>query len=250
VDTRSEAPEALEPTERELRVQLAAAYRLVDRFQMTDLIFNHISVRVPGPEHHFLINPFGLLYSEVTASNLVKIDLDGNIIGDSPWRVNRAGFNIHSAIHMAREELRCVLHTHTRYSVAVSAMEEGLLPLHQGAMRFYNRLAYHDYEGVAQSPAERERLVRDLGDRRAMLLRNHGLLVMGGTVAEAFMAAYALEKACEVQVLAQSTGQPLIVPSPDVCELTAQQLSGGRTTQMAFDAYMRLLDREDPSYKD
>jgi ribulose-5-phosphate 4-epimerase/fuculose-1-phosphate aldolase len=243
------APQAADLSERELRVQLAAAYRLIDRFQMSDLIYTHISVRLPGPEHHFLINPFGLMFHEVTASSLIKVDIDGNIVGDSEWRANPAGFVIHSAIHAARQDLQCVVHTHTRDGIAVSALDCGLLPISQFSMQFYNRVAYHNYEGVALSLAERDRLVQDLGDKKIMILRNHGLLTGGCTIPEAFILMFYLNRACEVQITAQSAGTPLTLPDPAVCELAATQLNYANQGQLEWSALTRMLDREDPSYR-
>ncbi len=238
-----------QPSEQELRVQLAAAYRLIDQFNLTDLVSTHISVRIPGPERHFLINPFGLLFGEITASSLVKIDLAGNLVGESDWPVNQAGFVIHSAIHAAREDLHCVLHTHTRSGMAVSALACGLLPISQFSMLFYNRVAYHDYEGVSLELAERERLVQDLGDKRVMILRNHGLLTAGHTVAEAFFLMYYLDRSCEVQLAAQAAGK-LILPPASVCEHAAAQQTYDQPGQLEWSALIRKLDREDPSYRD
>ncbi|MDX2215840.1 MAG: class II aldolase/adducin family protein [Oculatellaceae cyanobacterium bins.114] len=249
-DLQSYAPKAdLNLSERELRIQLAAAYRLIDKFQMSDLIYTHISVRIPGPDHHFLINPYGMMFHEITASSLVKIDLYGNIVGESEWAVNPAGFVIHSAIHAAREDLHCVLHTHTKYGMAVSALECGLLPISQFALQFHNRVAYHDYEGVALDLDERERLVSDLGDRKVMILRNHGLLTAGRTVPEAFILMFYLNRACEVQITAQSTGTPLITLSDEVCEHAAVQQDIEDLGQLEWPALIRLLDRDDPSYR-
>ncbi|SHN21291.1 class II aldolase/adducin family protein [Cryptosporangium aurantiacum] len=213
-------------TEWALRCELAAVYRLVDHFRMTDLIFTHISLRLPGPEHHFLINPYGLLFSEITASNLVKIDLDGNPVEPTPHPVNPAGFVIHSAVHKARADAQCVLHTHTKAGCAVAAQRDGLLPLNQMSMEFYRRVGYHEYEGVALSLAEQERLVADLGPHPALILRNHGLLTVGATAGQAFLRMHYLERACEIQVAAQSTGVPLVLPEPEVCERAARQLTG------------------------
>ena len=193
-------------TEQRLRQELAACYRLIAHFRMSDLIFTHISLRLPGPEHHFLINPYGLLFDEITASSLVKIDLQGRPVEPSPHPVNPAGFVIHSAIHAAREDAHCVLHTHTRAGCAVAALECGLLPVNQMSMEFYGRVAYHAYEGIALDMDEQQRLVADLGDKPVMILRNHGLLATGGSVAEAFLRMYYLEKACEIQLAAQSAG--------------------------------------------
>lgn len=235
--------------ERSLRIQLAAAYRLIDKFRMTDLVETHISVQLPGAEH-FLINPYGLLFQEITASSLVKIDLQGNTIGSSEWQVNPAGFVIHSAIYRARPDAVCVLHTHSRYVMAVSALESGLLPLSQIGLQFYNRVAYHDYEGVSLELDEQERLANDLGDHDVMLLRNHGLLTVGRTVAEAFYLAYYMEKACEIQVLAQSTGSKLIELPTAVCEKSAAQQDVEDLGQLQWKALIRMLDRDDPSYRE
>ncbi len=238
-----------ELSERELRIQLAAAYRLLDKFKMTDLISTHLSVRVPGPDDHFLINPFGMMFHEITASSLVKIDLDGNIVSDSEWPVNPAGFVIHSAIHAARVDLTCVFHTHTRYGMAVSALECGLLPISQFAMKFYNRVAYHDYEGVSLELDERERLVKDLGGKKVMILRNHGLLTAGRTISEAFYLMYYLDRSCEVQITAQSSGAKLVIPPESVCEHSALQQDIEDLGQLEWTALIRMLDRQDPSYR-
>ena len=250
LDLQSYFPKAnLNLTERELRIQLAAAYRLIDKFQMSDLIYTHISVRVPGPEHHFLINPYGMMFNEITASSLVKVDLEGNIVGESEWSVNPAGFVIHSAIHAAREELHCVLHTHTKYGMAVSVLDCGLLPITQFSLQFYNRVAYHNYEGVSLSLEERERLVKDLGDKKVMILRNHGLLTAGRTIPEAFILMFYLNRSCEVQIAAQSAGTPLIIPPVDVCEHSAIQQEVDDLGQLEWPAFVRMLDRDDPSYR-
>src|SRR6202142_4187413 len=202
--------------EARLRRELAAVYRLIAHFRMTDLIFNHISVRLPGPEHRFLLNPFGLLYEEVTASSLVIVGLDGELITDGPWQVNAAGFVIHSAVHEAREDALCVLHTHTKAGCAVAAQEQGLLPLNQMSLEFYNRVAYHDYEGIALSNAEKKRLVAALSAKPVMILRNHGLLTVGATPGEAFLRMFYLERSCEVQVDAVAGGTPIVTPPPEV----------------------------------
>ena len=237
--------------EQEARIDLAACYRLIAQFRMTDLVYTHISARIPGTEH-FLLNPYGLLFDEVTASNLVRIDIEGNIVEDTPYTVNPAGFTIHSAVHRARPDVNCVLHTHTRAGIAVSALREGLLPISQIALQFHDRLAYHDYEGIALDLDERDRLARDLGDRKAMILRNHGLLTAGGSVAEAFSLMFYLERACEIQVAALSSGRELIMPSPEVCAKVARQYeeddepAGTRE----WRALLRQLDRTDPGYRD
>jgi ribulose-5-phosphate 4-epimerase/fuculose-1-phosphate aldolase len=240
-----------------LRQELAAVYRLIAHFRMTDLIFTHISLRLPGPDHHFLINPYGLLFEEITASTLVKIDLDGRQVEDTPYVVNPAGFVIHSAIHAARPDAMCVLHTHTKAGCAVAAQQQGLLPLNQMSMEFYGRVAYHDFEGVALNLAEQKRLVDDLGDRPVMILRNHGLLTVGSTAAQAFLRMYYLEKACEIQTTAQAGGA-LIIPTRDVCEYTARQLAGEAEADLqddvgydlAWTALLRLLSRMAPDYAD
>ena len=187
----------------DMRVDLAACYRLVARYGMTDLVYNHITARIPGPEHHILINPYGMLYEEITASSLIKVDLAGNVVAKPDgldYSVNAAGYIIHSAVHEAREDVVCVIHTHTRAGTAVSALAEGLLPLSQTAMRFHGHLAYHDYEGPAFNRGEKERLVRDLGHRNAMILHNHGLLACGPSIPQAFNLIYWLESACRIQV--------------------------------------------------
>ncbi|NIR31341.1 MAG: class II aldolase/adducin family protein [Gammaproteobacteria bacterium] len=235
------------------RVQLAAAYRLVARFGMTDLIYTHLSARVPGHSEHFLINPYGWLFDEITASSLVKIDLDGNAVDPATHPVNPAGFVIHSAVHAARPDVGCVMHTHTLPGMAVAASERGLLPLNQISMQFYERIAYHDYEGISLDLGERERLVHDLGDKRAMILRSHGLLTVGRTVPEAFSVMYYLDRACAVQVAALSMGTP-VVPPPEVCEHAARQHEqhaegSAEHLDREWHALLRMLDREDPGYK-
>ena len=245
--------------EARLRRELAAVYRLIAHFKMTDLIYNHISVRLPGPEHRFLLNPFGLLYEEITASNLVVVGLDGQLVTDGPWKVNPAGFVIHSAIHSAREDALCVLHTHTKAGCAVAAQEHGLLPLNQMSLEFYNRVAYHDYEGIALSNAEKDRLVADLGDKAVMILRNHGLLTVGATPGQAFLRMFYLERSFEIQVDALAGGAPIVVPPPEVCEHTARQFEGGQSKDdysidaspnLAWAAMLRLVERLYPDYKD
>lgn len=257
--TTSAATNPAVDVETQLRRELAACYRLVAHYRMTDLIFNHISVRIPGPDHHFLLNPYGLLYEEVTASSLVKVDLDGELVEPSEYTVNPAGFVIHSAIHGAREDARCVLHTHTQAGCAVAAQKHGLLPLSQMALDFYNHVGYHDYEGIALDLAERERLVADLGDKPVMILRNHGLLSVGETVAEAFFRIYYLEKACQIQIAAQAA--ELTMPTPEVCEYTYKQknspenlsnnlLEDSNYIDRTWSAMIRLVERLYPDYKD
>ncbi len=242
-------------TEWQLRRELAATYRLIAHFRMTDLIFTHISLRLPGPDHHFLINPYGLLFEEITASNLVKIDLDGNPVGASEYSVNPAGFVIHSAIHRARDDAQCVLHTHSKAGCAVAALDEGLLPVNQMSMEFYRQVAYHDYEGIALDLDEQERLVSDLGDRPVLILRNHGLLTVGESASQAFLRMFYLDKACEIQLAAAAAG-PLRLPSPEVCEHTAGQFAGTVTgdytdpegNALAWAALLRLVERIAPDY--
>jgi ribulose-5-phosphate 4-epimerase/fuculose-1-phosphate aldolase len=235
-----------------VRVDLAACYRLAAHFAMTDLIYTHISARVPGPEHHFLINAFGLMWDEITASALVKVTLDGDVVEDlSGGGINRAGYVIHSAVHRARPDVACVMHTHTQAGVAVSAQDEGLLPISQHAMRFWNAIGYHDYEGLALETDEQARLVRDFGRHKAMILRNHGLLVCGESIAQAFDLMYYLERACRIQVTAMAGGARLRRPSAEVAEKTARQFSGlpYKAKKTEWKALLRMLDKTDPSYK-
>jgi ribulose-5-phosphate 4-epimerase/fuculose-1-phosphate aldolase len=234
------------------RVDLAAAYRLVALYGWDDLIFTHISARVPGPDHYFLLNPYGMMFEEVTASSLVKIDFEGNKVMDSPHFINPAGFTIHSAVHAAREDALCVMHLHTDYGIAVSAQENGLLPISQQAMFPLASLAYHDYEGLALNEEEKPRLVSDLGDKNYMILRNHGLLTIGKTAAEAFLSMYILERACRIQILAQSGGGELHNVPPPIIDLTAKQLSAvtvGQGAELIWPGLLRKLDRIDPSYR-
>jgi ribulose-5-phosphate 4-epimerase/fuculose-1-phosphate aldolase len=213
------------PEEWKARQDLACAYRLFDHFGWHGLIFNHITLRVPGTESTFLINPYGLMYREVTASNLVKIDVDGNIIGDSDYPVNRAGFVIHSALHMARPDAHAIMHTHTNEGVAVGAQEHGLLPLSMGAIGLQGAIAYHEFEGISLDTGERERLIADLGNKNVLILRNHGLLTCGGTIAEAFMRMRTLQGACEMQVMALAGGTKLHYPAPETLKVTADQVN-------------------------
>ena len=237
------APSVHSEAERQVREDLAAAYRLVALYGMDDSIYTHISARVPGTDDQFLINPFGMLFRDITASSLVKIDLAGNIVEPSDYDVNPAGFTIHSAVHAARHDAVCVLHTHTVAGVAVSSLAGGLQPCNQWALQFHHRVAYHDYEGIALNHAERERLVADLGPtHRALILRNHGLVTLGRSVAEGFILMHNLERACRVQVAVQGTGQPIYPVPEDVCELTAQQYASGDTNRLAAvssDPYAR-----------
>src|SRR5436190_5477163 len=190
-----------------IRLDLAAAYRMVAHYGWDDLIFTHLSARIPGPEHHFLLNPYNLMFEEVTASSLIKVDTNGNPVEPTPFITNPAGFTIHSAVHMAREDAQAVMHLHTPHGQAVSAHSDGLLPLTQTAMAIREEVAYHEYEGIAVDLSERERIVADLGDKSAMIFRNHGTLAVGETVGEAFLKLYFLERACEAQVLALTAGE-------------------------------------------
>jgi len=234
------------------RVDLAAAYRAVALYGWDDLVFTHISARVPGPGHHFLINPYGMLFEEITASSLVKIDLQGRKVMDSPFEINPAGFTIHSAVHEAREDAHCVMHLHTPDGVAVSCQKAGLLAISQHSLFPLASLAYHDYEGVALEPAEKARLVKDLGDRNSMILRNHGLLTCAETVADAFLFMFMLQKACEIQVRAQAGGGELIPIARPIVEgirkaaKVVLRQSGG---MIAWPAILRKLDRQDPSWR-
>ena len=256
VATRPAGPEAMSETEWQIRCDLAALYRLVAHHRWTDFIYTHISARIPGPEHHFLINKFGVNFHQMRASDLVRIDLEGNVVedsGKSSRDVNAAGFTIHSAVHIARPDLTCVVHTHSSAGIAVSAMKDGLLPLSQHAMKFYNRLAYHDYEGVALDLGERDRLVRDLGQHKAMILRNHGLLAGGTSIAEAFSQLYMLERACAAQVAALSCGRELTIPPADVCQHASDQFKSFEADDahyaMLWDAALRLIEVGKPDYR-
>jgi len=233
------------------RVDCAALYRLVALYGWDDMIFTHISMRVPGPDHHFLINPYGLFFEEMTASSLVKVDLDGNIVAPTPYYINPAGFTIHSAIHAAREDALCVIHLHTDAGVGVSAQKEGLLPLTQNALLTLPNLAYHGYEGVALNLDERERLVKDLGDKNLMLLRNHGTLAVGSSAAAAFVGIFFLERACAQQVAALSGGRENVLIAPE--EAQEETRNGparamGGVSGLAWPGLKRKLDRELPGY--
>jgi ribulose-5-phosphate 4-epimerase/fuculose-1-phosphate aldolase len=240
--------------ERAIRVDLAATYRLVALFGWDDLIFTHISARVPGPEHHFLINPYGMLFEEITASSLVKIGMDGSPVGRTNYKVNPAGFTIHSAVHEAREDAGCVMHLHTLDGTAVATSREGLKPLNQTAQLVLGDLCYHDYEGVALDHAERPRLQNDLGTKNLMLLRNHGTLAVGRTCADAFMRMYYLERACSMQVRTRILGHDDYPTVQDVIDKnTALGISGGMTRlaeELMWPALIRKLDRLDRSFRD
>jgi ribulose-5-phosphate 4-epimerase/fuculose-1-phosphate aldolase len=236
-----------------VRVNLAACYRVAAHFRMTDLIYTHISARVPGPESHFLINAYGLLFDEITASSLVKVTLAGDIVEDpTGLGINPAGYLIHGAVHGARHDVGCVIHTHTTAGLAVAAQKHGLLPLTQHAMRFTGCLAYHDYEGIALDADEQQRLVRDLGACNAMILRNHGLLTCGPSVHDAFDLMLHLERACQAQVAAMAGGAELNLPPPAVARKVAEQFArpGRRAPANAWAALLRMLDRIDPGYRE
>lgn len=235
-----------------LRVDLAACYRLVALYGWSDLVFTHLSARVPGPQHCFLINPYGLMFDEITASSLVKVDAQCNKMIESPFPVNPAGFMIHSCIHDARPDVACVLHTHSRAGVAVSAQECGLLPISQQSTFVLTSLGYHDYEGVALREDEKPRLARDLGSNTNLMLRNHGLLVVGGSIPEAFLAMYTFENACRIQIDALTAGQVVKV-DPAILrnlEQVRKTVTVGQGAGIAWPALLRKLDRIDPSYKD
>jgi ribulose-5-phosphate 4-epimerase/fuculose-1-phosphate aldolase len=247
------------------RQELACAYRVFDHFGWHGLIFNHITLRVPGTDSTFLINPYGLMYREVTASNLVKIDVDGNIIGDSDYPVNRAGFVIHSALHMARPDAHAIMHTHTTEGVAVGAQEHGLLPLSMGAIGLQGHMAYHEYEGISLDTGERDRLVKNLGNKNVLILRNHGLLTCGSTIAEAFMRMRGLQQACEIQVATLAGGTKLHLPAPETLKVTSDQVNeinrkGGSVhgkpkdgeassaAELMWAAMTRWMTDKDPGY--
>lgn len=245
--------EQVSDQEWQVRVDLAAAYRLVAHYGWDDLIFTHISARVPGPDHHFLINPYGMMFDEIKASSLVKVDLDGGIVNDTPHIINPAGFTIHSAVHAAREDALCVMHLHTDYGIAVSAQKDGLLPISQQALFPLSSLGYHDYEGLALNDAEKPRLVADLGTKNNLILRNHGLLTIGKSAAEAFLSMYILERACRIQILAQSGGAELVsVPQQIVSGIAAQMraVTVGQGSALTWPGLLRKLDRVDPSYRE
>lgn len=236
-----------------VRVDLAAAYRLVALYGWDDLIFTHISARVPGADHHFLLNPYGMMFEEVTASSLVKIDLEGQKVMDSPHSINPAGFTIHSAVHAARSDAICVMHLHTSYGIAVSAQKQGLLPISQQAMFALSSLAYHDYEGLALDDEEKPRLVADLGEKKYLILRNHGLLTLGHTVAEAFLGMFLLERACQIQILAQAGGGELASIQPTIIDRVASQMSAvtmGQGAALSWPGLLRKLDRINASYRE
>ena len=241
-------------TEQELRVKLAACYRIFDYMGWSEMIYNHITVKVPGPEQHFLINPFGLHYSEVKASNLVKVDIDGSIVEDTDYAVNPAGIVIHTAIHAARPDIQCIAHTHTNAGMAVACTQEGLRADNFYSALMHNQIAYHDFEGITVMDDEKSRLVANLGNKSLMILRNHGLLTGGRSIPEAFQNLWAIERACQVQVTTDSTGRPSIPIGPEILakseQLVAIQAIGEPTGELEFKAFTRLIDKIDPSYKD
>ena len=250
--TKSDIQNMVSAEEWQLRVDLAACYRLVALYGWSDLVFTHISARLPGPEHHFLINPYGLMFDEITASSLVKVDMQCNKLIDSPYPVNPAGFVIHSAVHEAREDVQCVLHTHTRAGVAVSAQKNGVLPISQQSTFVLASLAYHGYEGVAFRDEEKPRLQADLGHANFLMLRNHGLLTCGKTIADAFLSMYTFEAACKIQIDAQAGGGELTQVHPQILTGVAQAMrvqTGGLGGAFVWPSLIRKLDRTDPSYK-
>ena len=249
MDVKSKVSEA----EWKLRVDLAAAYRLVALYGWDDLVFTHISARVPEGDHHFLINPYGMTFDEVTASSLVKIDLEGRKVMDSPYEINPAGFTIHSAIHAAREDAQCVMHTHSLNGVAVSATKGGVLPVSQQSIFVLSSLAYHDYEGVALLEGEKPRLVRDLGDKSFFMLRNHGILTVGASIPDAFLFMYLFESACTIQVRAQAASSELITIDPKIvagAQMAAKQVTRNAGGGLAWPGLLRKLDRLDRTYRD
>jgi ribulose-5-phosphate 4-epimerase/fuculose-1-phosphate aldolase len=251
-DTRT-LRQQVSAAEWQARVDLAAAYRLVALYGWDDLVFTHISARVPGPEHHFLINPYGMLFEEISASALVKVDLAGSKVMDSPYEINPAGFTIHSCIHAARADATCIMHVHSLNGIAVSAQRAGVLPVSQQSLFVLSSLAYHDYEGVALRAEEQPRLVRDLGDRTFLMLRNHGLLTTAGSMADAFLAMYVFEAACTIQVRAQSGGGelvPIAAPILEGIRAQAAQVTRGMGGALAWPGLLRRLDRVHPGYAD
>ena len=251
-NSQSEIQKLVSAEEWQLRVDLAACYRLVALYGWSDLVFTHISARVPGPEHHFLINPYGLMFDEITASSLVKVDQQCNKIIESPYPVNPAGFVIHSAVHAAREDIQCVLHTHTKAGIAVSAQKNGVLPISQQSTFVLASLAYHDYEGVAFRDDEKPRLQADMGTANFLMLRNHGLLTCGKTIADAFLSMYTFENTCQIQIAAQSGGSALTHVDPRIIDGVGQAMkvqSGGLGGMFVWPSLIRKLDRIDDSYK-
>jgi len=248
---RSNVRDLVSPEEWQIRVDLAAAYRLVASNGWDDLVFTHISARVPGPEHHFLINPYGMMFEEITASSLVKVDLNGEIVMESDYKINPAGFTIHSAVHAAREDALCVMHLHTDYGIAVSAQEDGLLPISQQSLFVLTSLGYHNYEGLALNDEEKPRLVADLGNKTFLILRNHGLLTVGPSVADAFLSMFLLERACRIQILAQSGGGKVIpIDARILAQIPAQEavVAQGGGGRLVWPGLLRKLGRMGADY--
>jgi ribulose-5-phosphate 4-epimerase/fuculose-1-phosphate aldolase len=243
--------EQVSAEEWQTRVDLACAYRLVAHYGWDDIIFTHLSASIPGPEEHFLINPFGMMFEEVTASSLVKVDLHGKVMMPTPYPINPAGFTIHSCVHEARPDVGAVMHVHTVAGIAVSTLKEGLLPLSQTALGFYNSVRYHDYEGLALVEDEKARLAANLGTGNTMILRNHGLLTTARTIGETFLALFMLQKACEIQLAAQASGGQLIHLPQAAADLVEQQTMGAFALagQMSWTALVRKMDRLDTSYR-
>ena len=243
----------MEKTEQELRVELAACYRIFDYLGWTELIYNHITVKLPGNDHHFLINPYGLHYSEVTASNLVKVDIDGNIMEDTEYTVNPAGILIHTAVHGAREDVQCITHTHTDAGMAVACSTGGLRTDNFYSALLQNRVAYHDFEGLTVLDDEKPRLIANIGNKNLLILRNHGLLTCGRSIPEAFYNMWALQRSCEVQVACDATGKNIIPVSDEILakaeQLMTIQSAGTPSGQLEFSSLVRLIDKIDPSYK-
>ncbi|MFQ5982050.1 MAG: class II aldolase/adducin family protein [Woeseiaceae bacterium] len=237
----------------QVRQDLAALYRLVAMHGWDDLVFTHLTARVPGPDHHFLINPYGMLFESVTASSLIKVDLEGNKVIDTPYPFNPAGYTVHSAVHEVREDAHCVMHLHTRAGVAVSAQKNGLLPISQQASVVLGSLAYHDYEGIALNADEKVRLQQDLGDKMAMILRNHGTLVAAPSIADAWLYMYILETACQIQIAAQAGGTELILIDEEIIRLNCENVAeatAGQGGQIAWVAMLDKVERRDPSFRD
>ena len=253
MNANKQLADSIGAAEWEVRVNLAAAYRLVALYGWDDLVFTHISARVPGPDHHFLINPYGMMFEEITASSLIKVDLDGNKVTESPYEINPAGFTIHSCIHAARAEVGCVVHIHSLNGIAVSAQRDGLLPLSQQSLFVLASLGYHDYEGIALNADEQPRLVRDLGEKHFLMLRNHGLLTVGPTMADAFLFMYLFEAACTIQIRAQSGGKELLpIPAPILAGIRAAsaKVTRGLGGALVWPGLLRKLDRTNPGYQE
>jgi len=241
-------------TEQELRIELAALYRIFDYMGWSEMIYNHITVKLPNEENAFLINPYGLHYSEVKASNLVKVDIEGNVLDDTPYKVNPAGMTIHSAIHEARPDAHCISHTHTTEGMAIACQEEGLRHDNFYSVLLFGQIAYHDFEGITVNPGEKTRLVKSLGDKNLLILKNHGLLVCGRDIPETFINTWVFQRACEIQHATDATGKKNIPVDKSIgeksVELLKLQMSGMQAGLLEFNAHVRLIDKLDPSYKD